>query len=168
MTGRISAALLLCALGLVPRTAFAWFQVCNQRQSGGYVAYSHYLSNTSLAQSECSESRLEGDCYYSSWRTEGWWRVEPGQCVIVMGEAITNQFIYVHADFDDGAVLGDGTSFYVRQRRFLWDAQVESHYGGGECIASSGVYDFCTPQGYWTGFHEVDTGIYGNFTLNIT
>lgn len=167
MIKRILAAMALCAVSLVSKSSFAWFQVCNHRASGAWVSYSHYLSNTSVAYSECSHSGLSGGCYYSSWKTEGWWRVEGNQCATVLGGAITNQYSYVRADYDDGAYVGGGVGFYVRDAAFSWDEYTQSYNTGGECIGSQSVYDPCTPQGYWEDFYEVDTAGYSNFTLNV-
>jgi uncharacterized membrane protein len=166
---RLLAALVFCTLALFTKESLAWFQICNRRPDGLWASYSSYVAGTSQVNDECGYSTRNGGCYYSSWRTEGWWRLEPNQCAVVLGGSITNRYSYVYVESDWGATLIDAqTPFYVRDQVFSWDEYEEVHWTSGECIGSYGVYDFCTPTGYWVNFKEFDTGNASNFTLNIT
>lgn len=128
-----------------------------------------FFSTTRRADSECAFSEAIGGCYYSSWKTEGWWRLDATQCATLSGDPITNRNIYVYAKMDDGRRIKDSHDMiYVRDRYFLWDDQVERHYTTGECFVRAGVYDFCTREGYWVPFYKVDVGTARNFIFTIT
>lgn len=164
----LAALAALFLLSLFAKEAAAGFTVCNRRVDGMWVSYSSYSPNIPKIYLECSESGRSGGCYYSAWRTVGWWRLEPNQCAVVRGGNLTNRFNYVYIESDQGArLVGANVPFYVRDPAFGWDEYAEEHLTGGACIGSSAVYDFCTPSGYNVNFKEIDSGSYTNFTLNI-
>lgn len=162
----IAAALLTTAL--MTANASANFQVCNRKAVGIWVSYAYYVQRPSAVYSECDYSKLQGDCYYSSsWKTIGWYRILPNACYPVYGSKITNRYSYVYVEGDDGSVLNDGPLFSVRNDAYSWDEYVSTYYGSGECVVTSGTYDFCSGAEYQVGHHKVDTQSYGDFILSI-
>lgn len=160
--------LALCAVTFAATESQAGFTVCNRRSEGLWATFSRYLSSTNKAYSECGESGRSGGCYYSSWKTIGWWRIEANQCAVVQGGSLTNRYSYLEVETDSGGRLpGASTPFYVRDAAFSWDEYTQEHRTSGECLGSSAVYDFCTPAGYWVNYKQYDTGSYSNYTLNI-
>jgi uncharacterized membrane protein len=163
------AALVLGAFTFTTKDAFAWFQICNHRTDGLWSSYSYYVPNTSTLHSECAISGRSGGCYFSAWRTVGWWRIEPNQCATVLGASINNRYSYVYVESDlGGRLVGANVSFYVTNPAYSWEEYASEHVTSGECIGSSGVFDFCTPAGYNVLFKEVDTTSFTNFIYNIT
>lgn len=161
-------AIMFCALSFAAKDAFAWFQICNHESVGMWASYSYYVPNTSTLHSECGISGNSGGCFDSAWRTVGWWRLEPNQCATVLGADITNRYSYVYVENDlGGTLIGANVSFYVRNPAFSWEEYSQIHFTSGECIGSSGVFDFCTPAGYNVLFSQIDTGSFTSFTLNI-
>jgi len=163
----LAALLTVIAVGLVATDSFAWFQICNKRQVGGWVSYTHYISKEQRIDYECGFSTIQGTgCYYSAWKSDGWWYLSPNQCATVWSAAINNRFHYVHADWDDGAVTGSGFSFYIQDPEFHWDSQQVRH--GSNCVVGQGIVDCQNRVGYWTDFSQVDSGSNSNFTDNLT
>lgn len=152
---------------LLSSTAFASFKVCNKRSSPMWVVYARYVSSTSKIYTETGIYGLYGGCYYSSWKTTGWYYAEPGTCATVYGSSITNRYSYVRAEFDDGAVLSGSTSFYIQDDAFSWDEYTTAHYTSDDCIGSTAASDFVDPDGWWAGFYKVDSGSATSYTLNI-
>lgn len=107
-----------------PKPAAAFYEVCNRDSLRAYVAIAYF--------------RDELD----SWVSEGWWHVEPGQCVKVISEDLTQQYYYLYAIDDNNGEWPGEYQFCVTTRRFtIADAQSE-----------------CSGDGKrWEGFFEVNT-----------
>ena len=65
--------------------AHAWVQFCNSTDVTIWTVYSWY-----------APSCVPEDG--SSWEKAGWWSLTPGQCKIVYGPSISNQFSYYYAE----------------------------------------------------------------------
>jgi Protein of unknown function (DUF1036) len=165
----IFALIATSAVTLIGRNAFAWFQACNHHSTGGWVAYTHYIDNASGIQANdptrlCGYQEEWGSCHYNTWKAEGWWRLEPGQCAILLGGDITNRYNYIRVDFDDGSYHGGGPNVYVWDNEFHWD-EFWQNVVTGDCTGRASSSD-CA-QGYWTSFYAVDTGGAKNGTINL-
>jgi uncharacterized membrane protein len=85
----------LLAADLVSNEASAWVQFCNKSSVGLYATNGYYVKKPSETLGDCGFSSLSGDCgYNSTWRSEGWWRIEAGACTTVYGSSITNRYSY--------------------------------------------------------------------------
>jgi Protein of unknown function (DUF1036) len=169
MKRAVLALIAISAATLVSKNSFAWFQACNHHSTGGWVAYTHYLDNTSSIFStnpgyECAHHDEYGACHYNSWKAEGWWRLEPGQCATLLGGSIANRYNYIRVDFDDGSYHGGGPNVYVWDNEFHWD-EFWQNVVTGDCAEQRSLAP-CS-EGYWTSFYEVDTGGSKNSTINL-
>jgi uncharacterized membrane protein len=75
--GRFSLILLILWLVLAPRFALAAMTFCNRTQNTIEAAFGY---------------RETG-----SWVSEGWWRIEPGDCADVYGQPLTQRFYFYYA-----------------------------------------------------------------------
>lgn len=112
-----------------PRAAYAAMSFCNRTQGPIQAAFGY---------------REEG-----GWLSEGWWKIEPQQCVRVFGQPLTQRFYFYYANA------------LTRPSRdavpFVWSGKYDF------CIdiapfKISGDGD-CKTRGYQTkGFQQVDIG----------
>lgn len=107
------------------------FQVCNQ---------SFDVVNLAIA-----EPRPEG-----GFRSRGWWRLAPNQCIAAIEEALPSRYIYAFAtDVFGRAVLPGVVPMCIAPRRFVIE-------GAGDCEI----------RGYIAApFQEIDTGAARRWTL---
>jgi len=78
--------------------SMAEFKVCNQSAVLVYVA--------------------KAEPWFGQWRSEGWWRVEPGNCQVLWNGPFDKIFYYVFANNDAGAEYRGDYPFCTRQDRF--------------------------------------------------
>jgi uncharacterized membrane protein len=90
----VSAAALLFGM-LGASDAKAWFKVCNQTSKRVTFTYTY----------------ADGNCGADPWRNEGWWPVEPNQCVKVNNFNMQNRVFYYYAHNSDNSLLWTSSSF---------------------------------------------------------
>src|SRR4051794_16528059 len=172
----LTAALALATLALLPKTSYAWFDICNTKSNGAnmYVTYAYYQpSTTRITTDACSSFYgVLPPQYYTAWKNTGWWNLAPNQCARVYGSTLRNTWGYVYAWISDGSSLtGANTPFTVSSAAFGIDQYVNGPYGScnGECIGQTGQGLCSSPAPtYWTvNTLPVYQGNYNNLTLNI-
>jgi len=87
------------------------------------------------------------------WASEGWFRVAPRSCPVLLKGAVPSRFVYVHAvDTDRGGEWAGKTYMCTSEKSFL----------------IRDVKD-CQQRGYKrTGFYEVDTKAEANWTIQLS
>lgn len=96
----------------------------------------------------------EGDI----WISEGWWRIEPGQCSRVYGEPLKERFYFYHATALSPNAVGKKPFVWQGKYQFCTDAKAFKIEGDGDCEG----------RGYRVkGFAQVDIGAgTKNYTLD--
>lgn len=85
----------------------------------------------------------------TNWVSEGWWRIEPGQCSKVFGDALTQRFYFYYATALAKPAKGKQPFVWGGKYEFCSDTKAFRVEGDGDCEA----------QGYQTrGFQEIDIG----------
>ena len=87
----------LMAFGLAG-AAQAGLEVCNQ---------------TGEAQSIAIGYKGETD-----WTSEGWWKIAPGECSVLVGGDLTKRYYYYHADSKGGGFRGQDYVFCTQNDEF--------------------------------------------------
>ena len=128
----LAVALCVAATG----KAHAWVQFCNGTNATIWTSYS-WFAPSCVAE--------DG----STWDKAGWWSLTPGQCKIVYGPSISNQFSYYYAE-------GGG---------LVWAGPFR------DC-ATNNAFDLCdntcVSPGRSVDYRELNTGNASNFTLTFT
>jgi uncharacterized membrane protein len=182
MNWKLSAsAMALCAVSLVPKTSFAWFDICNQKTNGAdmWVTYAYYEPNVSTVYTDdCSSyETLYSPSYFTAWKNTGWWYLTPTECATVYGPAIGNTRAYVYADITDGSTLigiaqpGQGApthpTFTLDDNAFSIDQYVTPVLVGSDPVETAGEGDCITNDMYSVTTAEIWQGSNSNFTLTI-
>lgn len=172
---KIAPALAFCAVTFAAIDAMAWLQICNRRSDGLWASYSSRVRSHEVTW-QCNQARWYYDCggaYFTSWRTRGWWRIEPGKCIKLRDADLTNPYIYLHIFSDDGATLvGARHSFEVSyEKPFSWDSGIKEHktwiYPPSDCSEAGGSTASHCGEGYDAAFKEIYTKRAKNFTVNV-
>ena len=124
------AFVLAVALSLLPGRAEADFEICNKTPRQTWAAFAHG----------------EG----GEWVSEGWWRLEAGECATVFAGDLIHRKYYFYAEADEGEWSGE----------FYFCAQDNGFriVGDSECKA----------RGYYPlGFVEEDVGESVDWTANL-
>jgi uncharacterized membrane protein len=87
------------------------------------------------------------------WVTEGWWTVEPQQCVTLLKGKLIARYYYIYAlDYTEGGSWGGNAIMCTRDKVFT----------------IRGIED-CEARGYRkTGFFEVDTKEESDWTVSLS
>jgi uncharacterized membrane protein len=87
------------------------------------------------------------------WITEGWWTVEPQQCVTLLKGKLIARYYYIYAlDYTEGGSWGGNSIMCTRDKVFT----------------IRGIED-CEARGYRkTGFFEVDTKEQTDWTVSLS
>jgi uncharacterized membrane protein len=144
---------------LLPAKANAWFDVCNRSNRRVPVAFGYrdFVDNRELLASSSS----------SSWISEGWWSLNPGNCTRVYPHELwrRNRYYYVFAKSTDGKLVwGGNTSFCVVSRAFTF-LNV-----GNLCRDADSANGLAEPRdARYESFQQVDIGggKVQNFTYNL-
>jgi uncharacterized membrane protein len=127
----VAAVLLPC----IPTYAHAALLFCNRTQLPLEAALGHR---------EHGEGN-EGD----TWISEGWWRIEPGQCSRVFGQALKERFYFYHATALSPTASGKKPFVWQGRYQFCTDAKAFKIEGDGDCEG----------RGYKVkGFQQIDLG----------
>jgi uncharacterized membrane protein len=126
------AALFLCASGIQAKAALVF---CNRTQQPIEAALGH---------------REHGDDDQGDiWISEGWWRIEPGQCSRVFGQPLTERFYFYHATALAPSSPGKKPFVWQGKYQFCTDAKAFKIEGDGDCEG----------RGYRVkGFQQIDLG----------
>ncbi|WAS96639.1 DUF1036 domain-containing protein [Nannocystis punicea] len=168
----IATTITFCALALAAQEARAGFTICNDLSESVWSAYSR-IYRSRIITTECSFSQVvDGRCDYLSYKTRGWWRIEPQQCRRVDSADLppfpdARSYVYIVTDSGD-ELTATTAGFYVTNDRFTWDSNVKIFdLHPNECLIESAVYDTCTHSGYWVNFREVLTGGFTDVTFRV-
>ena len=127
--------LALVLLPVMPSYARAALVFCNRTQIPLEAALGHR---------EHGEGD-EGD----KWVSEGWWRIEPGQCSRVFGQPLKERFYFYHATALSPAAPGKKPFVWQGKYQFCTDAKAFRIEGDGDCEG----------RGYRAkGFQQIDLG----------
>jgi uncharacterized membrane protein len=95
----------------------------------------------------------------SDWMSEGWWRIEPGQCARVFGQPLTQRFYFYYATSLVRLSKDKPPFVWAGKYVFCADTKAFKATGDGDCES----------RGYQTkGFQQIDLGINGphDYTLD--
>ena len=83
------------------------------------------------------------------WISEGWWRIEPGQCSRVYGQPLKERFYFYHATALSPNAPGKKPFVWQGKYQFCTDAKAFKVEGDGDCEG----------RGYRVkGFQQIDIG----------
>jgi uncharacterized membrane protein len=126
------AAMVFCGMVSEARAALVF---CNRTQQPIEAALGHREHNDDDA----------GDV----WISEGWWRIEPGQCSRVYGQPLTERFYFYHATALAPSAPGKKPFIWQGKYQFCTDAKAFKIEGDGDCEG----------RGYRVkGFQQIDLG----------
>ena len=129
------ALVMAAILGNIPTPAYAALVFCNRTQQPLEAALGHR---------EASEGDA-GDV----WISEGWWRIEPGQCSRVYGQPLKERFYFYHATALSPVSADKAPHVWQGKYQFCTDAKAFRVEGDGDCEG----------RGYRAkGFQQVDIG----------
>ncbi|MDX2027495.1 MAG: DUF1036 domain-containing protein [Alphaproteobacteria bacterium] len=120
---------------------------------GAFPARSAYAAmvfcNHTRGVVEAALGYRDGDGQKTSWQSEGWWRIEPGQCARVFGKPLTQRFYYYYATALAPAGPNKSPFTWGGKYQFCTDTKAFRAEGDAECDT----------RGLQTkGFQEVDIG----------
>jgi uncharacterized membrane protein len=137
LTARITRIALLSAMAFfaLQGDAHASLVFCNRTQQPIEAALGH---------------REHGDDDAAdTWISEGWWRIEPGQCSRVFGQPLTERFYFYHATALSPTSPGKKPFVWQGKYQFCTDAKAFKIEGDGDCEG----------RGYRVkGFQQIDLG----------
>jgi uncharacterized membrane protein len=129
------AALVLVFLPVFPHFARASLVFCNRTQLPLEAALGH-------------REHGEGD-RGDIWVSEGWWRIEPGQCSRVYGQPLKERFYFYRATALAPIAVGKKPFVWQGKYQFCTDATAFRIEGDGDCEG----------RGYRVaGFQQIDLG----------
>lgn len=146
---RIALGIVLVACLLpyvVPHPASAAMVFCNRTQRPLEAALGH-------------REHGEGDQGGDIWISEGWWKIDPGQCSRVFGEALKERFYFYHATALTTPAPDKKPFVWQGKYQFCVDNKAFKIEGDGDCEG----------RGYRVkGFQQIDlgTGKVHDYTLD--
>jgi uncharacterized membrane protein len=85
----------------------------------------------------------------SNWTSEGWWRIEPGQCARVYGQPLTQRFYFYYATSLVRVAKDKPPFTWAGKYQFCTDGKAFRADGDGDCES----------KGFTAkGFNEIDIG----------
>ncbi|MDE2029333.1 MAG: DUF1036 domain-containing protein [Alphaproteobacteria bacterium] len=130
----LAGGVILTAMLVLPRGARAALSFCNRTQAPIEAAIGYHGDTGG------------GD---RDWVSEGWWRIEPGQCARVYGENLTQRFYFYYAYALTQTAKDTPPTVWAGKYTLCTGDKAFRIRGDNNCIA----------RGYRaTGFHELDTG----------
>jgi uncharacterized membrane protein len=141
---RLSVAVVALILTNLPSPAHAAMSFCN-RTSTPIEAALGYRDD-------------QGNDAGQVWTSEGWWRIEPGQCARVYGEALSQRFYFYYGRALSAVVKDEAPTVWSGKYMFCTDDKAFRVTGDGDCASRN--YQS-------TGFQELDLGSNGkDYTLD--
>jgi uncharacterized membrane protein len=87
------------------------------------------------------------------WASEGWFRIAPRSCPVLLKGAVPSRFVYVHAVDADRGGEWSGKTYMCTADKSFWIRDVTD----------------CQRRGYKrTGFYEVDTKAEADWTIQLS
>jgi uncharacterized membrane protein len=129
LTGVLLAGAILCGGA---RDAVAAMSFCN-RTAGPVEAALGYRDDTDN----------------TSWVTEGWWRIEPGQCARVYGQPLTQRFYFYYAHALTQIIKDTPPTTWSGKYMLCTDDKAFRIEGDSDCQSRNYLA---------TGFQELDLG----------
>jgi uncharacterized membrane protein len=87
------------------------------------------------------------------WASEGWFRIAPRSCPVLLKGAVPSRFVYVHAIDADRGGEWSGKTYMCTADKSFWIRDVTD----------------CQRRGYKrTGFYEVDTKAEADWTIQLS
>ncbi|MDR3423913.1 MAG: DUF1036 domain-containing protein [Alphaproteobacteria bacterium] len=117
-----------------PREALAALSFCNR---------------TTVAIEAALGYRADTDAATENFVSEGWWRIEPGQCARVYGQSLTQRFYFYYAHALAAASKDAPPTVWSGKYIFCTDDKAFRVEGDGDCSAR---------KYQTTGFQELDLG----------
>ena len=117
-----------------PRTAHAALSFCNR---------------SAVAIEAALGYRDETDSKTESWTSEGWWRIEPGQCARVYGQNLAQRFYFYYAHALAQTAKDTPPTTWSGKYIFCTDTKAFRVEGDNDCAARNHQS---------TGFQELDIG----------
>jgi len=128
-SNRLFSLLFILLLGLACRQAEAAMMFCNRTQDSIEAAFGYRES--------------------VEWTSEGWWRIEPGQCARVFGKPLTQRFYFYYATSLSPPVKDKSPLTWTGKYQLCTDTKAFRIEGDGGCES----------RNYHTqGFQEIDIG----------
>jgi uncharacterized membrane protein len=131
---RLAAAALALCIVAVTTDAHAAMSFCN-RTAGPLEAALGY--------------RDDSDNTAQNWVSEGWWRIEPGQCARVYGQPLGQRFYFYYAHALSQLVKDTPPTSWSGKYIFCTDDKAFRIEGDGDCPSRNYTA---------TGFQELDLG----------
>lgn len=117
----------------------------------GFLLLAPVSADASMLFCNRTKSPVEAAVGYradADWISEGWWRIEPGQCSRVIGQALKQRFYFYYAKSLSGAGKKPGF-IWGGKYQFCVDTKAFKFEGDGDCES----------KGFITkGFNEIDIG----------
>ena len=124
----------------------SFFALCGS--STAYAAIS-FCNRTSVALEAALGYREADESGGETWVSEGWWRIEPGQCARVYGESLAQRFYFYYAHALAPTIKDATPTIWSGKYVFCTDDKAFRITGDDEC----------TMRNYQsTGFQELDLG----------
>ncbi|MFA4995429.1 MAG: DUF1036 domain-containing protein [Bdellovibrionales bacterium] len=130
----LAAFVFLFGIGCCPRSAYAALSFCNKTAGAIETAVGY---------------RAEGADKADNWVSEGWWRIEPGQCARVYGQPLTQRFYFYYGRALTKVMINMPPTEWSGKYLFCTDEKAFRADGDGDCAARK----FKS-----TGFQQVDVG----------
>lgn len=93
--------------------------------------------------------RDDADSTTQNWISEGWWKIEPGQCARVYGQPLTQRFYFYYAHALTQTLKDAPPTIWSGKYIFCTDEKAFRVEGDGDCPSRN--YQS-------TGFQELDLG----------
>ena len=123
------------------------------------LAMMAYAPNANAALSFCNRTttaveaalgyRNDENSTTQTWTSEGWWRIEPGQCARVFSEDLSQRFYFYYAHALASADKDTAPTVWSGKYIFCTDDKAFRVTGDGDCASRN--YQS-------TGFQELDLG----------
>jgi uncharacterized membrane protein len=118
----------------------------------GFLTISAHPALASMIYCNKTKNPIEAAIGYrqsEDWVSEGWWRIESGQCARVMGQPLLERFYYYYARSLSPAAKGKAPFVWGGKYQFCIDTKAFKFEGDGDCEG----------KGFITkGFEQIDIG----------
>lgn len=108
-----------------------------------------FCNRTAFAIEAALGYRSESEAKTETWTSEGWWRIEPGQCARVYSEPLSQRFYFYYAHGLTPAAKDTGPMEWSGKYLFCTDNKAFRVEGDKDCVSRKYLS---------TGFREIDVG----------
>lgn len=135
--------------GLLPTTVGLVFVLAAVACPRPAQAAMSFCNRSAVAIEAALGYRDETDAKTDSWISEGWWRIEPGQCSRVFGQPLTQRFYFYYAHALSQATKDAPPTVWSGKYKFCTDDKAFRVEGDADCASRKLLS---------TGFQELDLG----------